>query len=414
MHARAGPLPDDQVHAKILHRGIENFLERRLQAVNFVEKKKIARIERREHRGEVALFLEQRPGADFDGRAHFVRQNLRERGLAQARRPVEQHVIERLAARARRLHGDLQIFLHAILADVIAEARRADAGFDARVLIGRLPGYDSIARVFGSFWALASYPSSKIAVVPFAFGEGLAGAVQLLRTPVRNARASCGAAWRSPSGRWSDSVADFPHVAQQLPCRDSRRSCETDPPTGRNSRSSLSNSCISFRACDEFPNEPNHRSASLVSTIHEARARAFLHRGAAQKLRATCAKSLSKSRGVGARLFDGVFDGALVVAEIHERGGDVGFQLRARGRLSCFAARPRRRACRAIPRPCVRRSFVPTPGMRTSCARSPLRIAGTSSSRPIPERIFSASDGPTPEAEISSSKHCFSRAVRNP
>ena len=36
------------------------------------------------------------------------------------------------------------------------------------------------------------------------------------------------------------------------------------------------------------------------------------------------------------------------------------------------------------------------------------------SSTLIPERIFSASAGPTPEAEISSSKKCFSREVRKP
>ena len=51
--------------AEILHRRIKNLLERRLQAMNFVEKEKIARIERGEHRGQVAFFLEQRPGADL-------------------------------------------------------------------------------------------------------------------------------------------------------------------------------------------------------------------------------------------------------------------------------------------------------------------------------------------------------------
>ena len=60
MHARARALPDDQVDAKVLHRRIENFLERGLQAVNFIEEEEIARIERREYRGEVAFFLEQR------------------------------------------------------------------------------------------------------------------------------------------------------------------------------------------------------------------------------------------------------------------------------------------------------------------------------------------------------------------
>jgi len=57
---------------------------------------------------------------------------------------------------------------------------------------------------------------------------------------------------------------------------------------------------------------------------------------------------------------------------------------------------------------------LPMPGMRTSCARSPRRMAGTSSSTFIPERIFRARAGPTPEAEMSISKKCFSRALRKP
>ena len=45
--------------------------------------------------------------------AHFVGENLRERGLAEAGRAVEQYVIERVAAAARGFDGDLEIFLDA-------------------------------------------------------------------------------------------------------------------------------------------------------------------------------------------------------------------------------------------------------------------------------------------------------------
>src|SRR6266567_1191457 len=58
--------------------------------------------------------------------------------------------------------------------------------------------------------------------------------------------------------------------------------------------------------------------------------------------------------------------------------------------------------------------FRPTPGIRVSRARSLPRIAGTSSSTLIPLKIFSASVGPTPDAESSISKKCFSRAETNP
>ncbi len=58
--------------------------------------------------------------------------------------------------------------------------------------------------------------------------------------------------------------------------------------------------------------------------------------------------------------------------------------------------------------------FLPTPGILVRRPRSPPRIAGTSSSTLMPDRIFNASAGPTPEAESSSSKKCFSRADTNP
>src|SRR6266478_362151 len=58
--------------------------------------------------------------------------------------------------------------------------------------------------------------------------------------------------------------------------------------------------------------------------------------------------------------------------------------------------------------------FLPTPGIFVSRTRSLPRIAGTSSSTLIPLKIFSASVGPTPDAESSISKKCFSRADTNP
>ena len=135
MDPRAGALADDQVDAKIFHGRVEDFFHGGLQPMNFVEKEKILGVERSEHGGEVALFFEQRAGADFYGGAHFVGQNLGEGGFAQARRAVEQDVVEGFAAGAGRFDGDLQIFFDAILADVVGELGGADAGFDALVVV---------------------------------------------------------------------------------------------------------------------------------------------------------------------------------------------------------------------------------------------------------------------------------------
>src|SRR5215472_12676748 len=60
MNARSRPLSDDQVHAKIFHRGIENFFNCRLQPVDFVEKKNLFLFEGGQNRREVAFAFEQR------------------------------------------------------------------------------------------------------------------------------------------------------------------------------------------------------------------------------------------------------------------------------------------------------------------------------------------------------------------
>src|ERR1700730_16973616 len=98
MHARTGPLPDNQVHAKVLHRGIENLLKRGLQAVDFIEKEKIAQIERSKQRRQVALLFEYSSPPDLDCRAHLVGENLRKRRFAEPRRTVEQDGVECFAS----------------------------------------------------------------------------------------------------------------------------------------------------------------------------------------------------------------------------------------------------------------------------------------------------------------------------
>src|SRR4249919_521202 len=55
----------------------------------------------------------------------LARQDLRERGLAEARRPDEQHVIERFLARLGRLDEDGQVRARLLLADKLGEPLRA-------------------------------------------------------------------------------------------------------------------------------------------------------------------------------------------------------------------------------------------------------------------------------------------------
>ena len=101
--ARRRPLADDQVELEVLHRRIEHFLDRRLQAVDLVDEQDVAGLQVGQDRGEVAGALDHRPGGGAEADAQLARDDLRQRGLAQAGRAVQQHVVQRLAAGSRGL-----------------------------------------------------------------------------------------------------------------------------------------------------------------------------------------------------------------------------------------------------------------------------------------------------------------------
>ena len=104
-------------------------------------------IESAKTRGEVAGLGDHgaRGGAETD--AEFARHDLRQRGLAEARRADEQHMIERVAARFGGLDEDAEIFARRFLAGEVDEALRADR----RLVLGTFFGRDEAARRFGHF-----------------------------------------------------------------------------------------------------------------------------------------------------------------------------------------------------------------------------------------------------------------------
>src|SRR5207253_2145659 len=58
---------------------------------------------------------------------HLGRDDMRERGLAEARRTEQQHVIERLFTRLRRGDEHLELAARRLLADIVTETRRPQA-----------------------------------------------------------------------------------------------------------------------------------------------------------------------------------------------------------------------------------------------------------------------------------------------
>ena len=106
---RRRPLADDQVELEVLHRRIEDFLDRRTEPVDLVDEEDVVLFEIGQQRREIARLGDDRAGGGAEIDAELLRHDLRQRRLAEARRPDEQHMVERLAAALRRLDEDLQI-----------------------------------------------------------------------------------------------------------------------------------------------------------------------------------------------------------------------------------------------------------------------------------------------------------------
>ena len=75
--------------------------------MNFVDEEDLAGLEIRQDGSQVARLLEERARRAAERHPELVRDHVRQRGLAEARRAVQQHVIERLAALARRESTEL-------------------------------------------------------------------------------------------------------------------------------------------------------------------------------------------------------------------------------------------------------------------------------------------------------------------
>ena len=135
--ARRRPLADDDVELVVLQRRIQQLFQRGLQAMDFVDEQHLLVAQVGEDRGQVALDLQRRPGGLLEGSAQFVGDDVGQRGLAQPRRSVEQHVVERLAARLGGLDGDLEVVFDLVLADELAQPLRPQLELKRRVVVQR-------------------------------------------------------------------------------------------------------------------------------------------------------------------------------------------------------------------------------------------------------------------------------------
>src|SRR4051794_37116822 len=133
---RGRPLPDDDVEPEVLERRVEDLLCRAIQAVDLVDEEDVARLQGCQDRRDVAFALERRACDLADPDAELVADDLGERRLPEPRRACKEHVVERLAACLRGVEGDLQLLLHALLPDEVAERARPERPLDLLLGVG--------------------------------------------------------------------------------------------------------------------------------------------------------------------------------------------------------------------------------------------------------------------------------------
>ena len=125
----ARPLADHHVEREVLHRRVEDLLDRTVEAVDLVDEQDVALVEGGEDRGQVPGALDRRAARVADVHAQLAGDDRREGRLAEAGRAVQQDVVGRLSPALRRLEQDVEARLDLALADVLVERPRAQRPF---------------------------------------------------------------------------------------------------------------------------------------------------------------------------------------------------------------------------------------------------------------------------------------------
>jgi hypothetical protein len=127
--------------------------------VDLVDEEDVAAVEVRQQRRQVARALEHGARRRTHAHAELVRDDVRERRLAEPGRPAEEHVVQHVAARARGLDLDAQVLAHLLLSDVLVERARPERRLDDHLVFERLGHHGVVV-------ASSHQPASPIERVP--------------------------------------------------------------------------------------------------------------------------------------------------------------------------------------------------------------------------------------------------------
>ncbi len=134
--AGRGALVEHDVDLVILHRGVEVLLHDGAEAVDLVDEEHIARREVGEQPRQVARLVQHGTRGDLELRVHLVGDDVGQRGLAQARRAVEQYVVERVAPHEGGPDEDAEVLHDLLLPGEGFELLRADSVFEFEIALG--------------------------------------------------------------------------------------------------------------------------------------------------------------------------------------------------------------------------------------------------------------------------------------
>ncbi len=115
--------------------------------MNLIHEQHIARLQVGQDGGEVTRLGNHGPGCRTEPDPQLLGDDARERGLAQARRAMEQHMVDRLATLPRGRDEDREILAHGRLADETVQFLRSQGHIHPVIVMGRRVHQPLIGRV---------------------------------------------------------------------------------------------------------------------------------------------------------------------------------------------------------------------------------------------------------------------------